>query len=71
VRYVIADGTPEEKLCWGDDTLFITHLLTTLNTPGFSARVIFGQPHVYHDRRIAADTTHAEVTAMRLRLSLP
>jgi len=71
VRYVIADGTPEEKLCWGDDTLFITHLMTTLNTPGFSAKVCFGQPHVYPDRRTAADVTHAEVTAMRLRLSLP
>jgi 1-acyl-sn-glycerol-3-phosphate acyltransferase len=71
VRYVIADGTPEEKLCWVGETLFLTHLLTTLNTPGFSARVSFGQPRVYPDRRTAADMTHAEITAMRLRLSLP
>jgi 1-acyl-sn-glycerol-3-phosphate acyltransferase len=71
VRYMIADGTPEAKLCWGDDTLFLTHLLTTLSTPGFSAKVTFGEPHIYPDRRTAADATHAEVTAMRERLPLP
>ena len=71
VRYIIEDGTPEEKLCWGDDTLFITHLLMTLNTPGFSAKVSFGEPHVYSDRRTAADATHDEVTAMRAQLPLP
>ncbi len=71
VRYVIEDGTPERKLCWEDDTLFVTHLMTTLSTPGFSARVSFGEPHVYPDRRTAADATHAEVTAMRARLPLP
>jgi 1-acyl-sn-glycerol-3-phosphate acyltransferase len=71
VRYVIADGTPEAKLCWGDDTLFITHLVTTLNTPGFSAHVRFGEPHIYSDRRAASDATHAEVTAMRKQLPLP
>jgi 1-acyl-sn-glycerol-3-phosphate acyltransferase len=68
VRYVIEDGTPEEKLCWVGDTLFLTHLLTTLNTPGFSARVRFGEPHLYPDRRTASDATHAEVMAMRARL---
>lgn len=71
VRYVIADGTPERKLCWEDDTLFVTHLLTTLKTPGFSARVQFGEPHIYPDRRTAADATHAEVTLMRAQLPLP
>jgi 1-acyl-sn-glycerol-3-phosphate acyltransferase len=71
VRYVIADGTPEEKLCWVGDTLFLTHLMTTLKTPGFSARVRFGEPHLYPDRRTAADATHAEVTAMRAQLPLP
>jgi 1-acyl-sn-glycerol-3-phosphate acyltransferase len=71
VRYMIEDGTPEAKLCWGDDTLFITHLMTTLNTPGFSARVRFGEPRIYPDRRTAADATHAEVIAMRNQLPLP
>jgi len=71
VRYVIEDGTPEAKLCWGDDTLFVTHLMTTLGTPGFSAKVKFGKPHVYPDRRTAADATHAEVVAMRVELPLP
>jgi 1-acyl-sn-glycerol-3-phosphate acyltransferase len=71
VRYVIEDGTPEEKLCWVGDTLFLTHLMTTLSTPGFSARVRFGEPHIYPDRRTASDATHAEVTAMRKQLPLP
>ncbi|MFZ1084198.1 MAG: lysophospholipid acyltransferase family protein [Terracidiphilus sp.] len=71
VRYVIQDGTPEEKLCWVGETLFLTHLMTTLSTPGFSARVRFGEPHIYTDRRAASDATHAEVTAMRKRLPLP
>jgi 1-acyl-sn-glycerol-3-phosphate acyltransferase len=71
VRYIIEDGTPEAKLCWGDDTLFITHLLMTLNTPGFSAKVSFGEPHVYSDRRAAADQTHDEITAMRAQMPLP
>jgi len=71
VRYMIEDGTPERKLCWEDDTLFVTHLLTTLNTPGFSDKVSFGKPHIYTDRRTAADATHTEVTAMRLQLPLP
>jgi len=60
-----AIGTPEAKLCWGDDTLFVTHLMTTLSTPGFSAKVKFGEPHIYPDRRTAADSTQAEVEAMR------
>lgn len=71
VRYIIEDGTPEKKLCWDDDTLFVTHLMTTLSTPGFSAKVNFGEPHIYTDRRTAADATHAEVTAMRTQLPLP
>jgi len=71
VRYVIEDGTPEEKLCWVGDTLFLTHLLTTLNTPGFSAYVRFGQPRIYPDRRAASESTHAEVNAMRNQLPLP
>ena len=45
--------------------------MKTLNTPGFSARVRFGEPHIYPDRRTAADATHAEVTAMRAQLPLP
>jgi 1-acyl-sn-glycerol-3-phosphate acyltransferase len=71
VRYIIEDGTPEKKLCWDDDTLFVTHLMTTLSTPGFSASVRFGEPQIYPDRRTAADATHDEVTAMREQLPLP
>jgi 1-acyl-sn-glycerol-3-phosphate acyltransferase len=71
VRYFIEDGTPEEELCWYGDESFLTHLLKVLNVAGFSARVRFGQPHVYPDRRIAADATHDEITVMRAQMPLP
>jgi len=65
VRYVIYGGVPERELCWFGDTLFVTHLLKALGTPGFVAEVTFGEPHIYPDRRTAADATHAEIEAMR------
>lgn len=65
VRYVIEGGVEERKLCWYDDELFLTHLAKALSTPGFSAEVTFGEPRVYRDRRIAANETHAEISAMR------
>ncbi|MGA2887347.1 MAG: lysophospholipid acyltransferase family protein [Terracidiphilus sp.] len=71
VHYVIEDGTPEQALCWYGDTEFLPHLIKTLEAPGFLARVRFGRARVYPDRRTAADQTHAEITSMRLQLSLP
>jgi hypothetical protein len=37
---------------------------------GFSARVRFGQPHVYPDRRVAADATYDEIATMRGQMAL-
>jgi 1-acyl-sn-glycerol-3-phosphate acyltransferase len=65
VRYVIDGGVEERELCWYGDTEFLPHLLKALNTPGFKAHVTFGEPRIYHDRRTAANATHAEVSAMR------
>lgn len=65
IRYVVEDGTPERELCWYGDESFTPHLLKTLNTPGFSAEVRFGEPHTYPHRRVAADRTHDEIAAMR------
>ncbi|MGD0831357.1 MAG: lysophospholipid acyltransferase family protein [Terracidiphilus sp.] len=70
VRYVTDDGTPERELCWYGDDTFVTHLMKVLDVAGFSARVRFGEPHIYHDRRLASDETHAEVTRMRMELTL-
>jgi 1-acyl-sn-glycerol-3-phosphate acyltransferase len=66
VRYTIEGGVDERELCWYGDTEFVPHLMKTLDTPGFSAVVTFGEPQVYTDRRQAADATHAEITAMRM-----
>jgi 1-acyl-sn-glycerol-3-phosphate acyltransferase len=65
VRYVIDGGVEERELCWYGDTLFLTHLMKALRTPGFAAEVSFGEPRIYPDRRIAANATWAEVRAMR------
>jgi 1-acyl-sn-glycerol-3-phosphate acyltransferase len=65
VSYFIDGGIEERELCWYGDTLFITHLWKALGTPGFSAKVHFGKPTIYTDRRVAANTTHAEITAIR------
>jgi len=70
VRYVIEDGTPEEELCWYGGASFTPHLLKALGVAGFSAMVRFGQARVYTDRRVAADTTHAEITDLRAQLLL-
>jgi 1-acyl-sn-glycerol-3-phosphate acyltransferase len=66
VSYVIEGGVEERELCWFGDTEFVPHLLKALETPGFSATVQFGEPKVYDDRRVAADSTHAEVSGMRM-----
>lgn len=65
VRYVMEDGTPERELCWFGDAPFLPHVWKVLGAAGFSAKVCFGEPQVYSDRRTAADQTHEEVEAMR------
>jgi 1-acyl-sn-glycerol-3-phosphate acyltransferase len=71
VRYIIDGGVEERELCWYGDTEFVPHLLKALETPGFSARVRFGKPRFYTDRRAAANATHKEVTSMRVQMPLP
>jgi 1-acyl-sn-glycerol-3-phosphate acyltransferase len=65
VRYVLEGGVEERELCWYDDETFVNHLWKVLGAVGFSADVRFGVPRIYSDRRVAADQTHAEITAMR------
>lgn len=69
VRYTIDGGVKERELCWYDDMEFVPHLLKALGTPGFSAEVIFGEPKIYTDRRVAADSTREEIVAMRSGVS--
>lgn len=69
LSYQIQGGIPERELCWFGDTTFLPHLWRTLKTRGFSTRVEFCPTAVYHDRRVAADTTHKQITAIRERLA--
>jgi 1-acyl-sn-glycerol-3-phosphate acyltransferase len=65
IRYVIEGGVEERELCWYGDEEFLTHLWKVLGVAGFSAQLHFGEPRIYSDRRVAADQTHAEITAWR------
>jgi len=65
IRYVIEGGVEERELCWYGDQGFTSHLWKVLGVTGFGARLHFGQPKIYSDRRVAAEQTHAEITAWR------
>ncbi|HTB95995.1 MAG TPA: lysophospholipid acyltransferase family protein [Terracidiphilus sp.] len=65
LRYVPGNGEQERSLCWFGDDPFLPHLLRTLGAEDFTAEVKFGEPHVYGERRAAARSTRAEVTALR------
>lgn len=65
IRYVIDGDVEERELCWYGDEKFITHLWKVLGVTGFAAQVRFGEPQIYPHRRVAADRTHAEITAWR------
>ncbi len=65
LRYVLEDGSDERALCWYGDAAFLPHLWKALGTAGFTAEVQFGEPRVYPHRRVAANETHAEISALR------
>ncbi len=70
VRYVLPAGMEERELCWYGDETFLNHLWKVLGVTGYVAEVQFGEPRIYTDRRVAADQTHDEITAMRERGAL-
>jgi len=65
IRYVMQDGTPEKELCWFGDEALAPHLVRTLKTAGFHAKLHFGEPQVYESRRTAAAATSAQIAALR------
>jgi len=65
IRYVTEDGTAESELCWFGDDALAPHLMKTLKTRSFKAKLCFGEPRVYEDRQVAARESFAEVSAMR------
>jgi 1-acyl-sn-glycerol-3-phosphate acyltransferase len=65
IRYAIDGDVEERELCWYGDEKFITHMWKVLGVTGFSAQLRFGEPQIYSGRRVAADQTHAEITAWR------
>ncbi|MDE3202032.1 MAG: 1-acyl-sn-glycerol-3-phosphate acyltransferase [Acidobacteriota bacterium] len=65
ISYRMEDGIEERELCWFGDAGFLPHLWKALAVRNFTAHVQFGEMRMYSDRRIAAEETHAEITAMR------
>lgn len=65
IRYTIDGGVKERELCWFGGEEFLTHLWKVLGVSGFAAQLHFGEPRIYSDRRVAADVTHAEISAWR------
>jgi 1-acyl-sn-glycerol-3-phosphate acyltransferase len=70
IRYLTEDNTPERELCWYGGALFVPHLAKVLGMAGFSAKVRFGQPHIYTNCRVAAEQTHEAITTMRAEMQL-
>jgi 1-acyl-sn-glycerol-3-phosphate acyltransferase len=67
ITYRLANGVPEEELCWYGNQGFLPHLWKALAIAEFTAHVEFGDSQHYQDRRAAATETHAAVLAMRKR----
>ncbi len=70
IRYGLKDGVDERELCWYGDAPFLPHLWKVLGSADFSARICFGEPHMYANPRVAAQETHTEVEAIRIPRSL-
>jgi 1-acyl-sn-glycerol-3-phosphate acyltransferase len=66
IRYILAGNAEEHELCWYGDAEFLSHLWKVLGAAGFSARIRFGESHVYRDARAATVQTHDEVAVMRM-----
>lgn len=66
LRYSAESAVEERELCWFGDATFLPHLWKTLGRASIQAKVRFGVPRVYLDRRAAAMETHAEVVTMRV-----
>lgn len=65
IRYISDGGVEERELCWYGEDSFVTHLWKVLGVHSFSAQLRFGEPRIYANRRVAAEKTHAEITAWR------
>jgi 1-acyl-sn-glycerol-3-phosphate acyltransferase len=65
IRYIPSDDAREREVCWFGDAGFLSHLWKVLGVSGLSAHVKFGEPHIYSDRRVAAEETRDRVVAMR------
>jgi lyso-ornithine lipid O-acyltransferase len=55
----------ERDLCWYGDETFLPHLLRVLCGHGFTAKVRFGAPERFPDRRTAAWRSHDAVEKLR------
>lgn len=64
IRYSAMNGA-EEQVTWWGDMVFLPHLLNTLSLRGLRARITFGEPRRFPDRKTAARLAQEEVQALR------
>jgi lyso-ornithine lipid O-acyltransferase len=65
VSYEIEGGAEEREACFFGGATFVPHVWKVLGLGRIHAKVRFGEPRIYADRRTAAEHTHAEVAGMR------
>jgi 1-acyl-sn-glycerol-3-phosphate acyltransferase len=65
LRYVPSGALRESEYCWYGDADFLAHVWKLLSAPGFSAKITFGEPALYSNRRSAAAATHELVAEAR------
>lgn len=66
IRYLDGSDYQERDLCYYDDIHFAPHILQTMGRDGLTARLDYApQPHIYAQRRMAADEARNEIVALR------
>jgi lyso-ornithine lipid O-acyltransferase len=65
ISYQVSSGPVETDVCYWGDMDFVPHLVGLLSKQWTSARIRFGTPARFHDRREAAAETNRLVAALR------
>jgi lyso-ornithine lipid O-acyltransferase len=64
IAYSVAGGA-EVDLCYYGDITFFPHLLGILGRDGVEGRIIFSEPRIYADRKVAAKAVRSDVVSLR------
>jgi lyso-ornithine lipid O-acyltransferase len=65
IGYSIEGRIAEREVCFYGTASFLPHAWKVMGLKRIRVKLRFGEPQIYTDRRLAAERTHAEVSAMR------